>query len=79
MKQVHPQRDALHHEVHARPYERMAAPGLNPDGYINLRGFGEDIDWWVSRGYMPSRVEPASVVDHSFVEYALARLGPYSR
>ncbi len=26
MKTVHPQRDALHHEVHARPYERLAAP-----------------------------------------------------
>ena len=26
MKTIHPQRDALHHEVHARPYERLAAP-----------------------------------------------------
>lgn len=26
MKVIHPQRDALHHEVHARPYERLAAP-----------------------------------------------------
>lgn len=28
MQSVHPQRDALHHEVHARPYERMSAPLL---------------------------------------------------
>jgi uncharacterized membrane-anchored protein len=28
MQSVHPQRDALHHEVHARPYERMNAPLL---------------------------------------------------
>ena len=26
MNTVHPLRDALHHEVHARPYERLAAP-----------------------------------------------------
>ena len=26
MMTVHPQRDALHHEVHARPYERLTAP-----------------------------------------------------
>lgn len=26
MRHAHPQREALHHEVHARPYERMAAP-----------------------------------------------------
>ncbi|MCC6707760.1 MAG: DUF3422 domain-containing protein [Gammaproteobacteria bacterium] len=28
MKHVHPQREALHHEVHARPYERLTAPLL---------------------------------------------------
>ncbi len=28
MQSIHPQRDALHHEVHARPYERMSAPLL---------------------------------------------------
>ena len=28
MKIVHPQREALHHEVHARPYERLTAPLL---------------------------------------------------
>ncbi|MCW5662641.1 MAG: DUF3422 domain-containing protein [Piscinibacter sp.] len=28
MQSVHPQRDALHHEVHARPYERLSAPLL---------------------------------------------------
>ena len=28
MKTVHPQREALHHEVHARPYERLVAPLL---------------------------------------------------
>ena len=28
MQSIHPQRDALHHEVHARPYERMNAPLL---------------------------------------------------
>src|SRR5512137_2869134 len=28
MQSVHPMREALHHEVHARPYERMSAPLL---------------------------------------------------
>ena len=26
MLKAHPQREALHNEVHARPYERLAAP-----------------------------------------------------
>ncbi|HZU04694.1 MAG TPA: ABC transporter substrate-binding protein [Chloroflexota bacterium] len=59
-------------------YERMAPPGLNPDGYVYLRSLSEDIDWWVSRGYLPARVDPAQIVDHSFVDYALARLGRYA-
>ena len=28
MQTVHPLRETLHHEVHARPYERMNAPLL---------------------------------------------------
>lgn len=28
MREVHPQREALHHEVHARPYERLSGPLL---------------------------------------------------
>ena len=41
MKDVHPQRDALHHEVHARPYERMNAPLLLTHLALLSEGRGE--------------------------------------
>jgi NitT/TauT family transport system substrate-binding protein len=59
-------------------YERMAPAGLNPDGYVNLRTFASDVQWWFDQGYMKTRVEPTQVIDHSFVDYAIERLGRYS-
>jgi hypothetical protein len=59
-------------------YERMAPAGLNPDGYVNLRTFASDVQWWFDRGYMKTLVEPTQVIDHSFVDYAIERLGRYS-
>jgi NitT/TauT family transport system substrate-binding protein len=58
--------------------ERIAPTGLNPDGYINLQTFAQDIDWWVEHGYVKTRLDPAQVVDHSFVDYAIERLGHYA-
>jgi ABC-type nitrate/sulfonate/bicarbonate transport system substrate-binding protein len=58
-------------------YDQTGPPGLNPDGYINVRGFGDDIDWWVAKGLLATRVDPNSIVDHSFADYAVERLGKY--
>jgi NitT/TauT family transport system substrate-binding protein len=55
----------------------MAPPGLNPDGYLNLRSLSADVDWWYQHGYLKAPVDPAQFVDHSFVDAALARLGRY--
>jgi hypothetical protein len=55
--------------------DRLAPVTLNPDGYINVQAFGDDVAWWYDHGYTRTRVEPAQVVDHSFVDYAIARLG----
>jgi ABC-type nitrate/sulfonate/bicarbonate transport system substrate-binding protein len=57
--------------------ERIGPPGLNPDGYINMQAWAEDIEWWIRYGYVRTRVDPAQVVDHSFVDYAIERLGRY--
>jgi NitT/TauT family transport system substrate-binding protein len=57
--------------------EKMVPAGLNPDGYINMRTFSDDVEWWVNIGYVRARVDPAQVVDNSFVDYAIDRLGRY--
>jgi NitT/TauT family transport system substrate-binding protein len=57
--------------------ERTVPPGINPDGYINIPGFRDDIEWWASKGHLPAPVDPAPMVDNSFVDYAIERLGRY--
>jgi NitT/TauT family transport system substrate-binding protein len=58
--------------------ERSAPPGLNPDGYIDMEAWAADIAWWTRHGYVRTRVDPAQVVDNSFVDYAIERLGRYT-
>jgi len=56
-------------------YDRMVYPYLNPNGYLNLESVRADFDWFNSAGQIEGRVEVDAVVDHSFVDYALGRLG----
>ena len=58
-------------------YERMAPAGLNPDGYVNMASLASDVDWWLAHGYIKTPTDPATVVDHSFVDLAIGRLGRY--
>ena len=58
--------------------DRMEPVNFNPDGYINVQAFGDDVAWWYDHGYTKTRVDPTQVVDHSFVDYAIERLGRYA-
>ncbi len=58
--------------------EQLTPVGLNPDGYINMGTFADDVEWWTDHGYVQGHVDPASVVDNSFVDYAIERLGRYT-
>jgi hypothetical protein len=40
--------------------------------------FAADVEWWTNQGFIKTRVDPADVVDHSFVDYAIERLGRYA-
>ena len=42
-----------------------------------MRTFSDDVEWWVNIGYVRARVDPTQVVDNSFVDYAIDRLGRY--
>jgi hypothetical protein len=58
--------------------ERMAPTGSNPDGYAHLTSLADDIDWWVAHAYVQTRIDAAEVVDNSFADYAIERLGRYA-
>jgi hypothetical protein len=36
------------------------------------------MEWWINHGYVQGRLDPAQVVDNSFVDDAVARLGRYT-
>jgi NitT/TauT family transport system substrate-binding protein len=59
-------------------WEAMVPPGLNPDGYSYYQSAIEDQDWYVAKGTLQQRVDVLSVVDNSFVDYAIGVLGPYA-
>ncbi|MGE0801830.1 MAG: ABC transporter substrate-binding protein [Lautropia sp.] len=56
-------------------YEKMTFPGINPDGYLNLKGMQDDMKWFVESGRMKESIDIARMVDHSYIEKALAKLG----
>jgi NitT/TauT family transport system substrate-binding protein len=58
-------------------YDRMAMPGIDPDGRMNVATINQDQDFWLSQGTQQSRVDLNGVVDLRFADAALQALGPY--
>lgn len=56
-------------------YERMIYPGLAADGRVNADSIMEQQRFLHERGMVPRLVPVEQIVDHSFVEEALAMLG----
>ncbi|HEY7067378.1 MAG TPA: ABC transporter substrate-binding protein [Chloroflexota bacterium] len=60
-----------------RVVERMSPLGVSPDGRVDLASMQRDADLWAEHGLIDGRVDMARMVDMSFVDRALAQLGPY--
>jgi NitT/TauT family transport system substrate-binding protein len=58
-------------------YDRMAMPGLHPDGAINVDSLRNDSAYFLSMGQQTAQVDVGATVDGSFVQYAAQQLGPY--
>ena len=56
---------------------KMNPMGLNPDGYINMATVADDLRWLEQEGVLPRPVPVDQIVDHSYLEDALAELGRY--
>jgi NitT/TauT family transport system substrate-binding protein len=56
-------------------YDKMAFPGLHPDGKLNVEGMRHDVNWWAANGRMKEVVDPSRVVDTSYAENAVKKLG----
>ena len=58
---------------------QMNPMGLNPDGYINMESVTADLRWLEEEGVLPRQVPVDQIVDHSYLENALTKLGRYRR
>jgi NitT/TauT family transport system substrate-binding protein len=59
-------------------YRRVVPSAVNPDGGVNMTGLRRDLDFFRELGLIESRdMTVDRVVDNSFVNAALEKLGPY--
>ena len=58
-------------------YEKMVMPGLDPNGTVNIAGMTNDMNWFLSKGFLKQSVNVDSVVDMSFAGKAVKKLGEY--
>jgi len=60
-------------------YDKMYPVGLNPDGYVRMKGVQMDIDWYIDRELLKGDLKVEDVVDNSYCDYAVEVLGPYQK
>ncbi|HLI27125.1 MAG TPA: ABC transporter substrate-binding protein [Chloroflexota bacterium] len=59
-------------------WEALVPSWIDPDGRVNQRALDELIDFFVADGSLPGRQGLDGIVDHRFVDSAVAQLGPYA-
>jgi hypothetical protein len=52
---------------------------IDPNGRVNPVTLGAAQDWFAERGYVPSKVDLAKVIDTQFADSAVAQLGLYQQ
>lgn len=58
-------------------YEKMFPVGLNPDGYLRMKGIAMDLAWYKQRNLLKADIKLQEVVDNKYVDFALNVLGKY--
>jgi NitT/TauT family transport system substrate-binding protein len=58
-------------------YEKLFPTGINPDGYVRLKGLEMDLAWYKERNLLKGDIKVQDAVDHRYVDFALQVLGKY--
>lgn len=58
-------------------YEKMFPIGLNPNGYVRMKGIQMDLDWYRARGLLKGELRAEDVVDNQWCDFAVKVLGQY--
>ncbi len=61
----------------AELWRNVELPRGNPDGYNYPQSLDSDIAWFTASGQLPKAPGPSELLDQSYVDYALSRLGRY--
>jgi NitT/TauT family transport system substrate-binding protein len=59
-------------------YDKMSWQYMNPNCSVNARAVSEDLDWYMSHGYVQERPDLSQALDDSFCQFAVSQLGPYT-
>jgi NitT/TauT family transport system substrate-binding protein len=60
-------------------YKTIHPSSVNPDGKLNVSSMRNDLAYFRDQGLVKGKVRVEDVVDESFVNAALAQLGPYKK
>jgi ABC-type nitrate/sulfonate/bicarbonate transport system substrate-binding protein len=60
-----------------RLYDKMGFNAMDPDGRVMPDRIAADVQYYLSKGYIQQSVDAYKLVDPRYVDYAVARLGPY--
>jgi NitT/TauT family transport system substrate-binding protein len=58
-------------------YDQMFPVGLNPDGYVRVKGIDMDLQWYRQNSLLQKDLEAKDAVDNQYVDFALKQLGKY--
>lgn len=58
-------------------YEQMYPTGLNPDGYVRMKGIELDLQWYRQNNLLQKDVKTEDAVDNQYVDFALKQMGKY--
>ena len=59
-------------------YRKMVPVGLSPDGSLNIDSLRQDAQWMHDHGFVKQPVKIEEIVDTTFIENAVKKLGPYT-
>ncbi|EGO65767.1 ABC transporter substrate-binding protein [Acetonema longum] len=60
-------------------YDQMFPIGLNPDGFLRVRGIEMDLSWYKENNLLKADIKASEAIDHRYVEFANAILGKYQK
>ena len=59
--------------------EKAAPVGINPDGYVNVDSVAEDQEWFLAKGKIKEKVDLNVLIDNSYADYAVQKIGKYKK